>query len=50
MKSQFDLTRFYDLTIRNSVFQLGNCRSYQDILDLKKYFFLFIFEAKEVDT
>ena len=28
MTSQFDLNRFYDAIIRNSIFPLGNSRSY----------------------
>ena len=32
MTSQFDLTRFYDAIIRNSVFQLGNFRSHTEVV------------------
>ena len=32
MTSQFDLTRFYVVIIRNSVFQLGNSRSLSELL------------------
>ena len=41
MTSQFDLTWFYDVIIRNSVFQLGNSRSHCHSYDQRFFRFFF---------